>query len=63
MKTPAPDLSSERQAWQPTHWITMSGYALDPTDLRYGTTKCLEARDLIRAASDTDLIIRKVMKP
>lgn len=62
MKTPTAE-SSERQAWQPSHWITMSGYALTPADLRVGTTKCNEAKDLIRAAMDTNLIIRRVMKP
>lgn len=56
-------VSSERQPWQPTHWITLSGYALTPSDLRAGTTKCVEARPMTTAVSDTDKIIRKVMQP
>jgi len=54
---------SERQPWQPTHWITMSGYALTPSDLRVGTTKCSESRDMTVAVMETNEIIRKVMKP
>lgn len=62
MKMPITE-SAERQPWQPSHWVTMSGYALSPADLRYGTTKCVEARDMTRAILDTDLIIRKAMRP
>jgi hypothetical protein len=62
MKTPATETPLAQQRWIPGHWLTLSGFALTPSDLRCGTSKCCEAREMIRATLDTDLIIRRMLK-
>lgn len=63
MRTPTAE-NANAQPWVPGHWITLSGYALDPTDLRMGTNlEADEPRDQIVAAVETDLIIFKMVQP
>lgn len=65
MKQPAAKPHT-RQPWCPGHWINKSGLGMDPTDLREGTDPLADdgqlARQRIVAATETDQIIRRMMR-
>lgn len=60
MKTPT-GLPVNRQPWCPGHWLTLTGYALDPTDLHAGTNQRSDSRRRIVATVLVDHAINKMM--
>lgn len=62
MKQPTAKPASQ-QPWCPGHWLTRSGYGLDPTDLRAGANAETDSRGQVVALVTVDIAIRKMMRP
>jgi hypothetical protein len=53
---------SDLTPWLPGHWITQTGYALNERDVMVGTKDNQRAAVMLQAVTDTDAVIRKVMR-